>query len=97
MMMELDVRRTAVAVCSVLQIRNTNARDKSQVLAPVRFTAVGHRDEAVGARVGQFRAVTRVWSSMAPACVASYHKGFKAGNCGGNDNIVFMDLGPDTC
>lgn len=44
--------------------------------------------------MGQFRAVARVWGSVAPACVASYHEWFKAGDCGGNDEVVFVDLGP---
>lgn len=96
-MIELKVWRTTDAVSGVLRVWNTNARDKSRVLARVRFTAVTHREEAVGARMGQFGAVARVWGGVAPACVASYHEGFKARDCGGNDNVVFVDLGPYAC
>lgn len=44
--------------------------------------------------MGQFGAVARVRSSVAPARVASYHEWFKAGDCAGNDDVVFVDLGP---
>lgn len=47
--------------------------------------------------MGQFGAVARVRSSVAPAGVACYHKGFKAGDCSCNDDVVFVDLSPDTC
>lgn len=47
--------------------------------------------------MGQFGAVACVWCSVAPACVACHHKGFKARDCGGNDDIVFVNLGPYAC
>lgn len=97
MVIELDVRRTTDAVCSFLHIRNANARNNSRVLTRVRFTTIAHRDKAVGARVGQFGALARVWGSVAPACVAGYHEGLKARDCAGNDDVVFVDLGPYAC
>lgn len=47
--------------------------------------------------MGQFGAVACMWSSMAPAGVACNHEGFKAGYRGGNDDVVFVDLGPNAC
>lgn len=44
-----------------------------------------------------FGAVACMWSGVAPAGVTCYHEGFKAGDCCGNDDVVFVDLGPDAC
>lgn len=52
--------------------------------------------ENVTAALGHHGTFTRMRGRMPPTCVTGDHKRFQTGNGAGDDDVIFMDLHPDT-
>lgn len=52
--------------------------------------------KSVTAALGSHGSFSSVRGGMPPACITGDHEGFQTGNGAGDDDIIFMNLHPDT-
>lgn len=55
-----------------------------------------HRIESIATALGPHGTFASVRGRMPPACITGDHEGFQTGNGAGDDDIVLMNLHPDT-